>query len=466
MGQVKLLCTKPKAPTNLTYGDIYEGNVTVESAGVVLRVKDDSGRWSKYGVNTFECFDDPTGEFKGMGGKVITYAEAKELQERIRASMIVVEAIKKPETAVEVASTETVEEEDDGLLGLIDDDFEVEVVEFNPAKAIEKPVIKKVVEDVAKGSLNESLKKQGVPDYLIKGLAEWRKQFTVDDSVKYRIPHITQLYDGAQVWAQCITAILSGKHLLLSAGKATGKNTLANSLAFACQRPIWDGSFHTNLGADELIGTETFKNGNVVFNPGIAYLCGIHGGFGVLDEINMAKDNAISVLNSILDERRVIDVPGYERLKLHEATRFIGTMNYGYSGTKPLNEALVSRFVLPDVREMNLTELVQLLSRKFNNAKKDMLKLYAGIFEDLQKKAQSGEISTACVDLRGIQDALAMTEIGMNPNEALQIAVTNKAFEAFERTIVRDTVSTRIPASFTAEDVFGSTKAFVVDFSK
>jgi MoxR-like ATPase len=167
-----------------------------------------------------------------------------------------------------------------------------------------------------------------------------------------------------------------------------------------------------------------------------------------------------------LDERRVIDVPGYERLKLHEATRFIGTMNYGYSGTKPLNEALVSRFVLPDVREMNLTELVQLLSRKFNNAKKDMLKLYAGIFEDLQKKAQSGEISTACVDLRGIQDALAMTEIGMNPNEALQIAVTNKAFEAFERTIVRDTVSTRIPASFTAEDVFGSTKAFVVDFSK
>lgn len=37
-----------------------------------------------------------------------------------------------------------------------------------------------------------------------------------------------------------------------------------------------------------------------------------------------------------------IDVPGYDKIDLHPAARFIGTMNYGYAGTKELNEALVS----------------------------------------------------------------------------------------------------------------------------
>lgn len=52
----------------------------------------------------------------------------------------------------------------------------------------------------------------------------------------------------------------------------------------------------------------------------------------ILDEINMAKNHAVSVLHATLDYRRSIDVPGYSRIVLHPATRFIGTMNYGYAG--------------------------------------------------------------------------------------------------------------------------------------
>lgn len=47
--------------------------------------------------------------------------------------------------------------------------------------------------------------------------------------------------------------------------------------------------------------------------------------------------------------RRSIDVPGYDKIDLHPAARFIGTMNYGYAGTKELNEALVSRFLVIDM---------------------------------------------------------------------------------------------------------------------
>ena len=461
-----LLCVKDKAK-NLQLGDVYRGRMALEGGNNVLRVKDDSGRWSKYGIDTFIAAIPAEAVWEASGGKTLRVADMREMSEMLRSKRST--STLGGDDLVDDEYEEDEETEDiGGFIGDFEEEIHAEVVDFKPtikreAVAAPKAIIK---EDVMKGSLNGALLKQGVPEYLIKGLADWRKQFTVDESVRHRIPQITQLYEGAQVWAQCITAILSGKHLLLSAGKATGKNTLARSLSFACQRPEWDASFHTNLGADELIGTETFRGGEVSFNPGIAYLCGLHGGFGVLDEINMAKDNAISVLNSILDDRRLIDVPGYERLVLHDATRFIGTMNYGYSGTRALNEALVSRFVLPDVRELSTSELVTLMAKKYKGAKVDALKLYAGIFEDLQRKAKNAEISTASVDLRGIIDALAMTELGMNPNEALNIALVNKAFEEFERVIVRDTVATRIPKSLTTDIVFGSTKAFVVDFGK
>ena len=47
----------------------------------------------------------------------------------------------------------------------------------------------------------------------------------------------------------------------------------------------------------------------------------------------MAKNDAVSVLHATLDYRRIMDVPGYDKIHLHDATRFIGTMNYGYAGT-------------------------------------------------------------------------------------------------------------------------------------
>ena len=83
----------------------------------------------------------------------------------------------------------------------------------------------------------------------------------------------------------------------------------------------------------------------------------------------MAKNDAVSVLHATLDYRRSIDVPGYDKIDLHPATRFIGTMNYGYAGTKELNEALVSRFLviqMPDQNEETLEKYLLLLSRMEN----------------------------------------------------------------------------------------------------
>ena len=438
---------------SVVMGNTYYAKVDRSGA---FRVKDGSGRWSKYSARNFKILEDTDNQMACIGKPAIEYAVEK-------SKHVVWKLGSEKEDKPTTFETETIDEGlstlDEVLKDLEDKGIETKIVEKVEVKKVEK----------TRYTLRELLVKQGVPDSLITEMNKFRNNYSnavLPDNIKSRIPKNVELYEGGSLWIQCITAILAGKHILLSGGKATGKNTLANSLAFAFQRPIWDTSFHKSIGKDEIIGSETFRDGNVVFNPGMAYMCAVHGGFGVLDEINMANEGAIAVLNSILDNRRVIDVPGYDRINLHDATTFIGTMNYGYAGTRPLNEALASRFVVPTVKELDLEAVIKLLAKKFKTANIDILKYFAGVFQDLQQKAHNAEISTASVDLRGIISALAMIEYGIAPSDAMESNVVNKSFEEFERKIVQDVVKTRIPNTWTSEDVFGETKTIVVDMSE
>ena len=168
----------------------------------------------------------------------------------------------------------------------------------------------------------------------------------------------------------------------------------------------------------------------------------------------MAKNDAVSVLHAALDYRRCIDVPGYDRIDMHEAARFIATMNYGYAGTKELNEALVSRFLVIDMPAQDEETLEFILRRKFPNIKENALKQWIGLFMDLQLKAYNSEITTKALDLRGVIGALKTVEKGLKPALAVKMGVVNKCFDIFEKEIVQDVVMTRIPESWTAGDVF------------
>ena len=178
-------------------------------------------------------------------------------------------------------------------------------------------------------ALMDTLRQEGVSPDLLRAVEEYRASHELSEALRPRIPSPAFVYYGREVWEQALAALLCGENLLLAGGKATGKNVLAENLAAAFGRPAWDISFHVNMDAASLIGMDTFEGGQVKFRPGPVYRCAQSGGFGVLDEINMAKNEALAVLHAVLDFRRAIDVPGYERIPLAEETRFIATMNYG-----------------------------------------------------------------------------------------------------------------------------------------
>ncbi len=283
---------------------------------------------------------------------------------------------------------------------------------------------------------------------------EFRAKYPVAGEVMGRVQEPSMPFYGTGLLERAVAALLEGENLLLCGDKATGKNVLAENLAWIFGRPLYNISFHVNTDSNSLIGTDTFVDNQVTLRKGPVYQCGIYGGFGVLDEINMAKNEAVSVLHAALDFRRVLDVPGYERIELHPAARFIATMNYGYAGTKELNEALVSRFMVINMPSLTMERLEQILRNVFPAIRSQALDQFAGLFLDLQLKAKNGEISTKAVDMRGLMGALRLIRGGISPVEAIDMGITNKCFDLFERELIEDMVMTRIPESWNGGDVF------------
>lgn len=300
----------------------------------------------------------------------------------------------------------------------------------------------------------EFLKEQNVSENLIHGIEKFRKNYNVDEGAAARVSRPSIPFYGKEILEMSIAGLLEGENLLLAGPKATGKNILAENLAYAFGRPVYNVSFHVNTNSGDLIGTDTFVNNEVCLRKGSIYQCAEYGGFGILDEINMAKNDAVSVLHATLDYRRIIDVPGYERIRLHEATRFIGTMNYGYAGTRELNEALVSRFLVIDMPGVTEERLCRILTASFPDFTAEGLKQICGLFLDLQLKAGNNEISTKPLDLRGLIGALKTIRGGLSPRAAIRMGIVNKSFDLFEREIVEDIVMTRIPESWTPAEIF------------
>ena len=222
-------------------------------------------------------------------------------------------------------------------------------------------------------------------------------------------------------------------------------------------RPLWDVSFHVNVDASYLIGTDTYDGTRVTFRPGPVYNCAVYGGFGVLDEINMARNEALAVLHATLDFRHVIDVAGYDRIPVSPAARFIGTMNYGYAGTRDLNEALCSRFAILDMPLIGEGDLQRLLKDVFPAIKPKICQQFVHLFYEIERKAQAAEISERALDLRGLIDAIRLVEKGIRSGDALEMCIVNKTFDAYERRLVTDVINSRIPTDLKREDVFEET---------
>ena len=288
---------------------------------------------------------------------------------------------------------------------------------------------------------------------LYNEIEDFKNKYPIDRDLEDRIPNPKFLYMGNTILEEAIAAILAGKNILLVGDKSTGKNVLAENLAYLFARPMWNISFHVSVDASSLVGDDTLKSGEVIFREGPISLASRYGGFAVLDEINMAKNEAMAVLHSVLDYRRRIDIPGYKLIEVHPATRFIATMNYGYEGTRDLNEALLSRFAIIKMPRIADSDLKYLIKTHYQKLSDDFLTNLINFFKDLKDKAASHEISNSAPDLRGIFDCLDLVKEGLEFKEAMRLCLVNKIFDEYEASLIEDLLKARFPDNIYQKDI-------------
>ena len=119
----------------------------------------------------------------------------------------------------------------------------------------------------------EFLRQQKVSESLIKDVENFKNQYPVKEEMIGRVPNPPIQFYGKELLEMSIAALLKGENLLLSGGKATGKNILAENLAYIFGRPAYNISFHVNVDSAVLVGTDTFINNEVRLRKGMVTLC-------------------------------------------------------------------------------------------------------------------------------------------------------------------------------------------------
>ena len=143
------------------------------------------------------------------------------------------------------------------------------------------------------------------------------------------------------------------KNVLLIGPTGSGKTTMVRYYCAEHKKPYVRVSLNGGATVEDLVGHYILKadeHGSItVWIDGILTQAVRHGWIIAIDEINAAPSEILFILNSLLDDERILILSSKdgEIVKPHPDFRLIATCNpteQGYAGTNEINEALLDRF--------------------------------------------------------------------------------------------------------------------------
>lgn len=198
---------------------------------------------------------------------------------------------------------------------------------------------------------------QSVNTVQVSETPEWLKEYIPPQIGQY-IPQ--RLAGGLKDMEIIKRAYQNHQHVLISGPTGTGKTVCAQNVFAEMQIPMMRISAHDKMDFDSLVGRwipnpRKGLNGEPdwVFIEAPLMLATKYGLPLVIEEINMARAEFMSFLHAATDDTRqviITDKPKHDNpqvsevINVHPNFILIGTMNVGYAGTRPLNEAFKSRF--------------------------------------------------------------------------------------------------------------------------
>ena len=226
-------------------------------------------------------------------------------------------------------------------------------------------------------------------------------------------PEYSEPYPYGKVIGNPINVKIMGK-------PGTGKTVMIEAVLASLGYPKGIINCKGRMEEDDIEGLNKFIQGTVVSIP---TKCGeLHsvGGAIVLEEVNLPDPDILQgALGQALVYPYILKVNGYQEYRRHPMTIYFATMNIGTQGSKPLNEALSSRFPEGHILEdISREEFISVLAAN-GNKKRDcntVYNIYRDVLNYLGKYAEDIQLS---ITMRHCINCLEQIKVGFPIAEAV-----------------------------------------------
>lgn len=217
--------------------------------------------------------------------------------------------------------------------------------------------------------------------------------------------------------------LLAGANLCLSGPKGTGKNKLVEHLSSLFNLKLCDIQLSYDTAKEEVRGEPTIMDdGKIAVRLSNILQAAQQPAIICLDEANMARGSITSLLHSVTDHRRYMEVPGYGVVRVHPQARFVITMNEGdeYEGTREMNSAFRDRFheivFEPQIGQMG--KVFQSVCGISSEEADELLSLYSIFFRAVNSPDDASGISPEYLSQRAFVRAGNLVAAGFEESVA------------------------------------------------
>ena len=322
--------------------------------------------------------------------------------------------------------------------------------EFYPDETMTDALVEKMKDVVRDGrdkfsSVQEKVSymtSEGVPEEVI--LEVLKNIHKPDPKWEHLVPHPKAMFRQSGAYGELTRSLAYrcyGMSLRLVGNKGSGKNTLAETIDWILGRPQYRMEGNAEMDKMDLLGSPQLEDSSTKFEVSDMIRCLEVGGDVVLDEGNTIRPEVASLLHSLTDESRQIQIPGYGLVIRHPLSCITLTMNEGYMGTTKMNEATVDRFV--PIQMSQPASIQNILLEAVPKANKQDVKIADKIYLELKNKINNssgqGTLEPDCMTIRGFIDALRVTPI-LGLKLALMDCVADKPQDEYSRTEIREII--------------------------
>lgn len=222
-------------------------------------------------------------------------------------------------------------------------------------------------------------------------------------------------------------AIKNNIPVMLVGETGVGKTVLVADMARRKKKKLLRLSINEQVGREDIIGKFGLNDGNTQWVDGPVLQAVKEGQWVVLDELNSARPEVLFALHSLLDTDRgiLLNEKDNEWVKAHKNFRFFATMNpISYHGTKDLNQAFLSRFVVVNIDCLDAEKEFDLVKSKVEITDEDLNYLIE-ISQFLRRVRKDGGIEYFC-STRDVIMAASMVSIGLSCDSAVISSIVNK----------------------------------------